>query len=110
MNVHRRCASISLTPCCGAPFEGQHWGLKGLWMMLWPLYTVLCILQFIGYTTKDWEVVSDRIIARLRARCEDTVDLVDVALSHWPACCSIIGSFAPLLSTMGVGAEILRWA
>ena len=59
---------------------------------------------------KDWEVVSDRIIARLRARCEDTVDLVDVALSHWPACCSIIGSFAPLLSTMGVGAEILRWA
>ncbi len=60
--------------CCELSYShtlaGQGWGLEGLWMMLWPLYSVLCTLQFIGYTTKDWEVVSDRIIARLHARCE----------------------------------------
>lgn len=49
---------------------GQSWGLEGLWMMLWPLYCILCTLQFIGYKTKDWEAVSDQIIARLRARYE----------------------------------------
>lgn len=58
------------TLCAFCTCTGQGWGLEGLWMMLWPLYSVLCTLQYIGYTTKDWEAVSDRIIARLRARCE----------------------------------------
>lgn len=67
---------------CGIPIIyfgvlGQGWGLYGLWFMLWPLYTVLCTLQFIGYTTKSWEDVSDKIVARLRER--------DIAMGLRPA-------------------------
>ena len=67
--------------------------------MLWPLYCILCTLQFIGYKTKDWGAVSDRIIARLRARCENIVGHCDCMQSEQ--------SFT--YSSFGASAERLRW-
>ena len=93
---YMRCG-LSLARCVRI---GQRWGLEGLWMMLWPLYCILCTLQFIGYKTKDWEAVSDQIIARLRARYEHNHD---IHCTLRPVSTKSHTSFVP-------SAERLQWA
>jgi Na+-driven multidrug efflux pump len=49
---------------CGIPLIyygvlGRDWGLAGLWRMLAPLYTALCLLQFAGCTSHGRHCHSD---------------------------------------------------